>query len=274
MTEDLNIIQPKWVTLIAGATAGLVVDTSLYPIDTIKSRLQSGKEFKISSGLLKNLYRGLPPVLIGSMPNAAVFFITYETTKNYLNGYGTLGQVAAASLGEVASCLVRVPYEVIKMRSQTLIGTQPSTNTSIFKAIVAREGYAGLYRGFASTVYRDLPFSALQYPIWEILKRYHHRKSGRPATAAESAYYGSIAGGTSAFLTNPLDVAKSRVMIATHNDPLASGKLLVAIKSIYREQGIKGLFAGVVPRVIWISVGAAIFLGSYEKAINVLSLHK
>lgn len=60
--------QPKWLTLLAGATAGLVVDTSLYPIDTIKSRLQSKQGFSKAGGF-SNLYRGLQPVLLGSIPN-------------------------------------------------------------------------------------------------------------------------------------------------------------------------------------------------------------
>lgn len=145
------------------------------------------------------------------------------------------------------------------------------TNMAIYRDIIAREGYAGLYRGFVSTVFRDIPFSALQYPIWEKLKARHFVKHGRHATASESAYYGSIAGGMAAFLTNPLDVAKTRIMLASQTDPLASGSLSIALRAVYDERGIRGLFAGVVPRVIWISVGAAIFLGSYEKSITLLT---
>jgi solute carrier family 25 S-adenosylmethionine transporter 26 len=48
--------------------AGLVVDTALYPVDTIKSRLQSKQGFSRAGGFSK-LYRGLPPVLAGSVPN-------------------------------------------------------------------------------------------------------------------------------------------------------------------------------------------------------------
>lgn len=36
------------------------------------------------------------------------------------------------------------------------------------------------------------------------------------------------------------------------------------------ERGVADLFAGVVPQVLWISVEAAIYLGSCEKAIKVL----
>lgn len=270
----------EWRILTAGAVAGLVVDTSLFPIDSIKSRLQSKAGF-IKSGGFSNLYRGLPPVLAGSIPNAALFFITYESTKDKLHKYKHFGpggklhalnHVIAGSLGEFASCMVRVPYEIVKLRSQTTTaGEKPLGNMNITRKIIAREGWAGLYRGFWSTVIRDVPFSALQYPIWERLKLMHQRKYHKPPTAMQSAWYGSIAGGVAAFLTTPLDVAKTRIMLAEPTDPLASGSLNAAIKTVYAEKGVKGLFAGVVPRVIWISIGAAIFLGSYEKTIKLLS---
>lgn len=176
----------------------------------------------------------------------------------------------AASIGEVASCAVRVPYEVVKMRSQTSIAKQVS-NIAIARGIIAKEGFQGLYRGFSSTVIRDIPFSAIQYPVWEQLKVRHLRKHKKPASASESAFYGSIAGAFAAFITTPLDVAKTRIMLADKSDLLASGRVTSALRAIKVERGVAGLFAGVVPRVLWISVGAAIFLGSYEKAIKVLS---
>lgn len=175
----------------------------------------------------------------------------------------------AASLGEVVSCAVRVPYEIVKMRSQTNTGP-PQGNLAIFKDILAKEGPVGAYRGFVSTVIRDIPFSAIQYPIWERLKLLHQMKHKKPVNAIESAWYGAIAGAIAAFATTPLDVAKSRIMLADRMDKMASNNTAMAVRAIYTEAGVRGLFAGVVPRVIWISAGAFIFLGSYEKTIKML----
>lgn len=182
-----------------------------------------------------------------------------------------LNHAVAASVAEVASCGVRVPYEVIKMRSQTMAGKEVMSNMVILRQTIAKEGLFGLYRGFSSTVIRDLPFSALQYPIWERLKLNHLKRHKKPASASQSAYYGSIAGAIAAFLTTPLDVAKTRIMLAEKSDSLASGKVSLALKEVYAERGTRGLFAGVLPRCLWISVGAAIFLGSYEKALKMLN---
>lgn len=47
--------------------------------------------------------------------------------------------------------------------------------------------------------------------------------------------------------------------------------LLSRLTQIYRQEGAKALFAGVVPRTMWISAGGAVFLGVYEWAIQGLT---
>lgn len=291
ITVDTNDIKPKllkWQVFLAGSGAGLIVDTSLYPIDTIKSRLQSEAGF-LKSGGFKSLYRGLQPVLAGSIPSSSVFFITYETLKEQfatinlfeddaklkndrnqvgIRTHSHISHVVAASMGEVAACLARVPTEVVKVRSQT---SSSRTNINIVRDIIREEGPWGLYRGFISTIIRDAPFSAIQFPIWELLKSRHQEKYSTPAGVYWSALYGSISGGTAAFLTTPLDVAKTRIMLSNEGDKLASGRIRDALKVVWSESGFTGLFAGVLPRMIWISIGGAIWLGSYEKILEILA---
>lgn len=58
----------EWRILVAGASAGLVVDSILFPLDTVKTRLQSKSGFRKTGGF-KQLYRGILPVITGSIPN-------------------------------------------------------------------------------------------------------------------------------------------------------------------------------------------------------------
>ena len=37
-------------------------------------------------------------------------------------------------------------------------------------------------------------------------------------------------------------------------------------KAIINEEGASALFKGIVPRVIWISIGGAVFLGAWDFA--------
>src|SRR5271168_4168673 len=131
---------PTFTTALhSGALAGTTVDLSLYPLDTLKTRLQSSAGF-LASGGFTGIYRGVGSAIIGSAPGAALFFCTYEYTKDFLSARRkakevTEGQTSewtapiehmlAASLGEVAACAVRVPTEVVKQRAQA--GQHPSS---------------------------------------------------------------------------------------------------------------------------------------------------
>ncbi len=82
-------------------------------------------------------------------------------------------------------------------------------------------------------------------------------------SAAESALYGSLSGGFAAAVTTPLDVLKTRVMLSTKRESMGS-----IVRTILKENGMRPFFAGIGPRVMWISAGGAIFLGSYQWAVN------
>jgi solute carrier family 25 (mitochondrial S-adenosylmethionine transporter), member 26 len=47
-------------------------------------------------------------------------------------------------------------------------------------------------------------------------------------------------------------------------------KIVSGLKSLYAEGGIRVLFSGVQPRVMWISIGGFVFFGAYEKVKTLL----
>ena len=71
--------------LLAGGAAGFAVDVSLFPIDTLKTRLQAPGGFRQAGGF-SGIYRGLGAAAAGSVPGAALFFTAYERTKHTLVG--------------------------------------------------------------------------------------------------------------------------------------------------------------------------------------------
>ncbi|KAK4040488.1 mitochondrial carrier domain-containing protein [Parachaetomium inaequale] len=298
---------PFQTALLAGALAGTTVDLSLFPLDTLKTRLQSSAGF-FASGGFRGIYRGIGSALVGSAPGAAFFFCTYEASKTFLassptfqhltNGHNRGGQAVehmlAASLGEIAACAVRVPTEVVKQRAQA--GQHGGSSLRSLLHILRQQHTVGLvgvwrelYRGWGITVMREVPFTILQFPLWEALKAWGRERRARTGrglfgdvgthpgregaavgivgevSAAESAVYGSISGGVAAAVTTPLDVLKTRVMLSAQRESMAS-----IVRTIVKENGIRPFFAGIGPRVMWISAGGAIFLGSYQWAVNAL----
>ncbi|KAK4118700.1 mitochondrial carrier [Parathielavia appendiculata] len=297
---------PFQTALLAGALAGTTVDLSLFPLDTLKTRLQSSQGF-FASGGFRGIYRGVGSALVGSAPGAAFFFCTYEATKSFLSssaffqqqirqhggsgssrqrekGAAALEHMLAASVGEIAACAVRVPTEVVKQRAQA--GQHGGSSLLSLLHILRHRHTVGvkgvwreLYRGWGITVMREVPFTILQFPLWEALKAWGRERrvqTGRglfgdvgdgfgEVSAAESALYGSISGGLAAGVTTPLDVLKTRIMLSARRESM--GKM---VRTILKENGIRPFFAGIGPRVMWISIGGAIFLGSYQWAVNTL----
>ena len=167
--------------------------------------------------------------------------------------------MAAASLGEIAACVVRVPTEVVKQRAQS---AQYASSRSAFRHTVARDGFRGLYRGFGITLLRELPFTAIQFPIWERLKRLKASRDGTEnVSALFSGLFGSVAGAIAAACTTPLDVIKTRVMLAREKQSIWR-----TVHQIARYDGMQGFTKGIGPRVAWISAGGAVFLGTYDAA--------
>jgi len=262
--SETNNFHSFYVSLLSGAAAGTAVDVSLFPLDTLKTRLQAPQGFRQAGGF-RGIYSGLGPALLGSAPGAALFFLTYDSVKHLLSSRAPeqilpLVHSTSAAAGEVVACLVRVPVEIVKQRAQ-------SSSVAPFKIVtdvLKRDGLPGFYRGYLSTVFREIPFSFIQFPIWEELKRRYSGRTKRPIQAHESAICGAIAGGFSAGVTTPLDVAKTRIMLAESGSAEAKGFVIQTLKTVYAEKGVSGLFAGVTPRVTWISIGGCVFFGVYE----------
>ena len=165
---------PFLAALISGGIAGTSVDVALFPLDTIKTRLQSSSGF-IKAGGFKGIYKGLSAAAIGSAPGAALFFSTYETMKQKMHSSELTKKVpepvihmTAASCGEVAACLVRVPTEVVKQRMQT--GMQSKVSQTVMHIMSKEGGFLGLYKGFGITIMREIPFAFIQFPLYEYLK--------------------------------------------------------------------------------------------------------
>ncbi|CUS21033.1 LAQU0S02e04280g1_1 [Lachancea quebecensis] len=266
-------------SLLAGAAAGTSTDLVFFPIDTLKTRLQAAGGF-FANGGYHGVYRGLGSAVVASAPSASLFFVSYDSMKSYsrpvfnklISSNDQMAETAthmfSSSAGEIAACMVRVPAEVIKQRTQT---HKSDSSWQTFKKLLKNENGEGirrnLYRGWSTTIMREIPFTCIQFPLYEYLKKKWAQAENREQVSPwQGSFCGCLAGGVAAATTTPLDVLKTRLMLSKTSVPV-----LHLARTIYSNEGWKVFFSGVGPRTIWISAGGAIFLGVYETVHSILS---
>ena len=269
---------PKWRIAVgnmaAGATAGCAVEAALYPIDTIKTRLQAMRSGGGFGALLKAgggraLYAGVWGNLAGAAPASAIFMAVYEPVKQYVTAQVSpdksfLGPLAAGVAAGFTSSFVRVPTEVIKTRMQT--GEFKHAFTAL-RTILAKEGAKGIFAGYGSFLLRDLPFDAIEFVAYEQLKKSYKTlvlKESRDLNPGEHSVFGAAAGAVTGLVTTPLDVLKTRLMIQGSSGQYKN--VFDAASQIMKQEGAGALMRGWQPRVIWIGVGGSVFFTVLEQA--------
>lgn len=271
----------------------MVTHGLLHPLDTVKVLRQvypgayhgilPGMRYLLQEVGLYGLYRGWGAAVLGGGVSSGIYFGVYEwvrrrrslwwmkkkgrANKEFL--WSRMGRnMTAAACGNLMSSVVFVPKEVLKQR--LMIGQEGWRHVM---GMLACSGWKGWYVGWGATMGRNLPSNILRFGIYEEVKwglqRWRERvglehRLGR----REHLLAGGAAGALASAVTTPMDVLKTR---------FATGKagtgvtLFGAIKDVIRERGVKGLYAGIQPRVLWAACFAALGFSVYETCKDVLA---
>jgi solute carrier family 25 protein 39/40 len=268
------------------ATVGAIV-TSLVttPMEVVKTRLQLTAPGGRLRGVLSTaagvvraegapaLWRGLAPSLLMSLPSSALYFTLYDELRWKLEGAGG-GVAAAAPMLAGASCrgavaMVVAPLELARTRAMATPGAG-GAGGAVWRALraeAAARGPGALWRGWAPTLARDVPFSALYWLAYERAKEALAPAAPRGAAGAWAAAFvcGLGAGVLAAAATTPFDVVKTRRQAAGGGgDRGAQQGLARALTTVWREEGARGLMAGATMRMARVGPACAIMISSYE----------
>jgi len=269
--------------LLAGAFAAFTVDLLIYPLDTLKTRLQS-KDYKkrfvdASTNTVKKnvffrgLYQGVGSVLLATLPSSGAFFLTYESAKSVMNPLATyvplpVVHAAASGTAELVSCAILTPAEVIKQNAQMV--SSDSRTQATFKTIQHfKSRPSSLFNGYVALAARNLPFTALQFPLFEKLRDKIHQYrdiSPEKATLKERAVITGVsagaAGSIAAGITTPVDVVKTRVMLEAAEERRSNEWKV--FREVLKREGTKGLWRGGALRGVWTLFGSGLYLGMYD----------
>ncbi|XP_026651393.2 mitochondrial adenyl nucleotide antiporter SLC25A25 isoform X3 [Zonotrichia albicollis] len=178
--------------LLAGSLAGAIAQSSIYPMEVLKTRMALRKTGQYSGMLdcAKNIlakegmaafYKGYIPNMLGIIPYAGIDLAVYETLKNtWLQRYavnsadpGVFVLLACGTISSTCGQLASYPLALVRTRMQaqaSVEGAPEVTMRGLFKHILKTEGAFGLYRGLAPNFMKVIPAVSISYVVYENLK--------------------------------------------------------------------------------------------------------
>ncbi|CAI0548021.1 unnamed protein product [Linum tenue] len=180
--------------LMAGGLAGAVAQTAVYPMDLVKTRLQThacdgGRAPKLGT-LTRDIwihegprafYKGLVPSLLGIVPYAGIDLAAYETLKDMSKTYllqdsepGPLVQLGCGTVSGAVGATCVYPLQVIRtrMQAQQANAAAPYKGMSdVFLRTLQKEGYRGFYKGLFPNLLKVVPAASITYMVYEAMKK-------------------------------------------------------------------------------------------------------
>ncbi|KAE8658517.1 Mitochondrial substrate carrier family protein, putative isoform 6 [Hibiscus syriacus] len=263
----------------AGAFAGIFVSLCLHPIDTVKTVIQSCNAeqksiFCIGRSIISErgsigLYRGIASNIASSAPISAFYTLSYESVKGaslplLTKEYHSLAHCMAGGCASVATSFIFTPSERIKQQMQVGVHYQ-----NCWKALVEtikKGGLPSLYTGWGAVLCRNIPHSIIKFYTYESLKQVMLISSQSPVqpNTLQTLVCGALAGSTAAFFTTPFDVVKTRLLTQIPGSLSRYNNVYNALQDIWMHEGLKGVYRGLVPRLVMYTTQGALFFASYE----------
>ncbi|XVE64838.1 hypothetical protein DITRI_Ditri07aG0134100 [Diplodiscus trichospermus] len=271
----------------AGAFAGIFVSLCLHPVDTVKTVIQCchaeqksifyiGRSI-ISERGLTGLYRGIASNIASSAPISALYTFSYESVKGTLlplfpKEYHSLAHCMAGGCASIATSFIFTPSERIKQQMQVGVRYQNCWNALV--GIIKKGGLPSLYTGWGAVVCRNVPHSIIKFYTYESLKQVmltSLQSSAQPNTL-QTLVCGALAGSTAALFTTPFDVVKTRLQTQIPGSLSQYSSVYHALQDIRTHEGLKGLYRGLIPRLVMYMSQGALFFASYEFLKQLFSL--
>ena len=283
---------PFWRHAIAGSAAGVAEHVAMFPLDTVKTRLQAYSGSSGSSPLafssairaifaergLKGFVRGWSAIAGGCIPAHIALFSVYENSKLALTQPdGSLPAFSAAVCGAsatIAHDLIITPMDVVKQRLQ--LGCYSGVSHAVH-SLTKTEGWRALFRSVPTTLAINAPYGGVFVAVNEALKDL------RPVDDQLHRHFltAGAAASVASLVTHPLDVVKTRLQTQDvlcgrscsrrEGAPPKYPSFSTAVRTILAEEGWRGFYRGLLPRTLLSIPAAATCWGTYETVKGLLS---
>ncbi|ELV11228.1 Solute carrier family 25 member 39 [Tupaia chinensis] len=166
----------------------------------------------------RTLWSGLPATLVMTVPATAVYFTAYDQLKAFLCGRNLTSDLyapmVAGALARLGTVTVISPLELVRTKLQAQHVSYRELGTRV-RAAVAQGGWRSLWLGWGPTALRDVPFSALYWFNYELVKGWLNGLRPKDQTSVGVSF---VAGGISGTVAETI-WEKSFRMVLWNLDP-------------------------------------------------------
>ncbi|KAK9779332.1 putative Peroxisomal membrane protein PMP47A [Seiridium cardinale] len=282
---------------LAGAGGGVLSMILTYPLITLSTRAQvestraetpflTAVKRIIAREGVSGLYAGLDSAVFGISVTNFVYYYWYEWTRAFFEAAAvkagrpnkkltTIESMIAGALAGSATVLLTNPIWVVNTRMTTRKQTieeekgagEPGaekkrnpTTIGTLLALLREEGPQALFRGVVPALVLVIN-PILQYTLFEQMKNVVERK--RRITPGVAFVLGALGKLFATSITYPYITVKSQMHVAGNGQREGMGQ---AISRVIKDEGYKGLYKGIAPKVTQ-SVLTAAFLFAFKDVL-------
>ncbi|CAL1695519.1 unnamed protein product [Somion occarium] len=284
----------NWSNIAVGGIMNMFEVTTLgQPLEVLKTQMAANRQQTMlqavqtvwSRGGVTGFYQGLIPWawIEASTKGAVLLFTASEIeTKTVAMGLnpaaagllGGMGGGIAQAYATMGFCTCMKTAEITRHK-QAASGIKPPSTWAVFADIYRREGIRGINKGVNAVAVRQCTNWGSRMGFARLAETWIRKVKGKGENDKLSALEkiaSSTVGGALATWNQPIEVVRVEMQsmskaVANSNRP-AKLTILNTLAFIYKENGIKGLYRGVTPRIglgIWQTICMVSF-ADYVKA--------
>ncbi|GAB7354773.1 hypothetical protein MBLNU459_g5172t1 [Dothideomycetes sp. NU459] len=280
----------KFSNLLLGAGLNLFEVTTLgQPLEVVKTTMAANRGDGMAGAITRiwgrggvfGFYQGLIPWawIEASTKGAVLLFVASEAefyaksagASNFVSGItgGMVGGLAQA-YATMGFCTCMKTVEITKHKVAAT-GLKPPGTMATFMDIYRKEGIAGINKGVNAVAVRQVTNWGSRFGLSRVgenlIRSATGKQEGDKLSVVEKIAASAFGGGLSAW-NQPIEVVRVEMQSKTE-DPNRPKKMTVgsAFKYIYQQNGMKGLYRGVTPRIglgVWQTV-CMVALGDIAK---------
>jgi len=279
-----QVFQPVRVTSTLISTTGTISSPYHGPVFAAKpSGILACIRHMVQTEGLRSLYKGLGPNLIGVAPARAIYFAVYAKSKKalskgYLSSDSKLTHICSGAAAGFVTHTFTAPIWFVKTRLQLDAKTEKTNMWRCIASIYKQYGFLGFYRGLSAS-YFGISETVIHFVIYEHAKkrlRVYRQHTGLEKNLTGHNIFSDfmIAAGFSktvaSIIAYPHEVVRTRLRQEEVNGRRKYKSFFQTLSLIFREEGRKGLYAGLGTQLVRQVPNSSIMFMTYETMVGLL----